>query len=471
MATLTYVTEAGSSGHGNSNGGETEGLWEQLLQFIEEGHVIPVVGQELLTTSVGGRSIGLYSYLAEQLCERLGKRLGPRPVEGALTLNEVACRYLAKGGELEDLYSTLKTIMPRPDALQIPAQLLQLAEMPFKLFVSVTFDTLLERAINQAHFGGRDRAQVFAYSPQAVTDLPGTGEPLDKAVFHLFGRLSAVPDYAVTDEDVLEFVHSLQSETRRPNVLFDALNRSHVLIIGSTFSGWLARFFFRIAKRERLSMARGKTDFVADRSVGEDAGLVYFLNHFRTRTKVFPGDAVGFVSELHRRWTKRQPALPKSVDVVLPPPAEMPADAVFLSYASEDRAAAEVIKKELERAGIDVWFDRDDLVAGDNFSEKIKRNIESCSLFMPVISRHTLTLRKRFFFQEWRHAEKVAMRVSPRTRFIVPVAIDREASPDELGFFRDLHWTRLPDGQPTPGFVAEMRQFYRDYHRATASAA
>ena len=429
------------------------------------------MGQELLTTSLGGRSVGLYPYLAEQLCERLGKRLGPRPVEGALTLNEVACRYLAKGGELEDLYSTLKAIMPGPEALQIPAQLLQLAEMPFKLFVSVTFDTLLERAINQVHFGGGSRAQVFAYSPQATADLPATGEPLDKAVFHLFGRLSAVPDYAVTDEDVLEFVHSLQSETRRPNVLFDALNRSHVLIIGSTFSGWLARFFFRIAKRERLSMARGKTDFVADRSVGEDAGLVYFLNHFRTRTKVFPGDSVDFVSELHRRWTSRQPALRKTVDVPLAPPAEMPADAVFLSYASEDRAAAEAIKKELERAGIDVWFDRDDLRAGDNFSEKIKRNIEKCSLFMPVISRHTLTLRKRFFFQEWRHAESVAMRVSRRMRFIVPVDIDRAASPDELGFFRELHWTRLPDGQPTPGFVAEMRQFYRDYHRATASAA
>lgn len=394
-------------------------------------------------------------------------------MEGPLTLNEVACRYLAKGGEIEDLYSTLKTLMPPPDALEIPAPLLQLAEMPFKLFVSVTFDTLLERAINQAHFGGRDRAtQVFAYSPQAVADLPAHGEPLDKAVFHLFGKLSAVPDYAVTDEDVLEFVHSLQSETRRPNVLFDALNRSHVLIIGSTFSGWLARFFFRIAKRERLSMAHGKTDFVADRSVGEDAGLVYFLNHFRTRTKVFPGEAVAFVSELHRRWTKRHPPLGESVVVLPPPPPpDMPAAAVFLSYASEDRAAAEAIKIELERAGIDVWFDRDDLQAGDNFSEEIKRNIETCSLFMPIISRHTLTLRKRFFFQEWKHAEKVAMRVSPRMRFIVPVAIDKAASPKELGFFHDLHWTKLPDGQPTTGFVAEMRRHYRDYHRATASAA
>ena len=50
---------------------ETERLWEQLLQFIEEDRVIPVVGQDLLTTTLGGRSRPLYSVLAERLRERL----------------------------------------------------------------------------------------------------------------------------------------------------------------------------------------------------------------------------------------------------------------------------------------------------------------------------------------------------------------------------------------------------------------
>jgi hypothetical protein len=336
-------------------------------------------------------------------------------------------------------------------------------------------------------FEGRAKTDVLAYSPQTAADLPVDGQVENAAVFQLFGRLSAVPDYAVTDEDVLEFMHVLQSETRRPNALFDALNRSDVLIIGSTFSGWLARFFLRIAKRERLSMARGKTDFVADRWVREDTGLVTFLNHFRTRTKVFPGEAVAFVDELHHRWFERHPV---QQTVTVPgtgadqaeteprgdaarPTSDMPAGALFLSYASEDLAAAMKIREALEAAGVDVWFDKQELRAGDIFEAKIRRNIDRSALFVPVISRHTLTLEPRFFRLEWRQAERVAEQVPPQRRFIVPVAIDATQETDDAmpQTFRSVQWTRLSGGQPTPEMVAELRQIYRAYHRASASAA
>ena len=39
--------------------------------------------------------------------------------------------------------------------------------------------------------------------------------------------------------------------------------------------------------------------------------------------------------------------------------------AVFLSYASEDAAAAERIATALRDAGIEVWFDKSELRGGD----------------------------------------------------------------------------------------------------------
>ena len=45
----------------------TERLWDQVLQFIEEGRVIPVVGPELLTLEVGGRTAHLYGYLVSRI--------------------------------------------------------------------------------------------------------------------------------------------------------------------------------------------------------------------------------------------------------------------------------------------------------------------------------------------------------------------------------------------------------------------
>ena len=42
-----------------------------------------------------------------------------------------------------------------------------------------------------------------------------------------------------------------------------------------------------------------------------------------------------------------------------------PTGAVFLSYASEDAAAADRIATALRSAGIEVWFDKSELRGGD----------------------------------------------------------------------------------------------------------
>jgi hypothetical protein len=296
-------------------------------------------------------------------------------------------------------------------------------------------------------------------------------------VFHIFGRLSAVPDYAVTDEDTLEFVYSLQSETQRPNLLLDELARRQILLIGGNFPDWLGRFFLRVAKRERLWLARGRTDIVADARMRDDPGFVAFLKGFSTRTKVFQGGgAVEFVAELSRRWTERHPESdstapdPAPAARALGDPLEMVAGSVFLSYASEDRPVVDALRQDLEAAGVDVWFDRQALEAGDDYEAKIKRNIENASLFVPILSRHTLTAQRRFFRIEWDHAEKVAVQAPASMRYIVPVAID-DISPNDPAIperFRKLNWVRPESGRPgapNSELIAILRQLFRDYQK------
>ena len=41
----------------------------------------------------------------------------------------------------------------------------------FKLFVSVTFDSLLADAINATRFGGNAKTEEIAYSPNDIQDL------------------------------------------------------------------------------------------------------------------------------------------------------------------------------------------------------------------------------------------------------------------------------------------------------------
>ena len=178
-------------------------FWEILIQLIEEGQVIPVVGSDLLTVSEGADQKLLYPYLAEKLALSLG--VSPEKLPAGEELNEVACRYITGGNRIEDIYPALKTITSRCEAtLAIPAPLLKLADIrPLRLFVTTSFDSLLARALNHVRFGGHDVTRVLAHSPAELQDLPrdltGPGELAaadSPIVYHLMGKVSATPAYA-----------------------------------------------------------------------------------------------------------------------------------------------------------------------------------------------------------------------------------------------------------------------------------
>ena len=68
-----------------------------------------------------------------------------------------------------------------------------------------------------------------------------------------------------------------------------------------------------------------------------------------------------------------------------------PPPSVFLSYASEDRAAARAIRDALATTGLDVWYDESDLDGGDVWDQKIRRQIRECDFFVPIVSAQTET--------------------------------------------------------------------------------
>ena len=217
-----------------------------------------------------------------------------------------------------------------------PAVLRKLTQITdFDLFVTTTFDPLLERAVNLERYDGQPMAEVVAYAPNRVADLPAERGQLKRAVvYHMFGRLSASPTYVISDEDMLEFICALQSEHLTPEKLFHELEHNHLLLIGSDFSNWLARLFLRMAKRKRLSDPRDVGEVLADDHTLDDARLVAFLQQVSVRTRVY-GGAEAFVSELHRRWMQRQgvasPGAVATPQRFLPPAREMPDNAIFIS--------------------------------------------------------------------------------------------------------------------------------------------
>src|ERR1700729_2439172 len=440
--------------------------WDDLLSFIEERRVIPIVGPELLLVSTDRGPRLLYDWVAEKLAGRLNVDVSALPQP--YTLNDVVCWFLAARGRREEAYVRVRSIIK--DANFAPPEALRrlAAITDFDLFVSTTFDSLLEQAINAERFGGAPNTEVLSYSPNRVTDLPTERDRLQRpVVYHLFGRVSASPTYGISDEDLLEFICALQSEHLAPEKLFHELEHNHLLFIGSNFTNWLARLFLRMAKRQRLSDPRDVGEVLADDHSSEDDRLMAFLQQVSVRTRIYIG-AERFVGELHARWqARRKPSTPAAqagaTARFLPPAREMPDNAVFISYAREDLAAVQLIKAGLEAAGITTWFDFDRLEVGDDYDRKIQRNIARCSYFIPVVSATTQRRLEGYFRREWSYAIDRARNMADGALFILPVSIDATNAAEALvpDKFKALHFNQLPGGAVPADFAQRLGDFMR----------
>ena len=134
------------------------------------------------------------------------------------------------------------------------------------------------------------------------------------------------------------------------------------------------------------------------------------------------------------------------------------ATAVFLSYASQDAAAARSICGALRAAGLVVWFDQSELRGGDAWDALIRKQVKECALFVPIISANTDARSEGYFRREWNLAVHRMMDMADDRAFLLPVVIDQtiEASARVPDRFRERQWTRLPRGEADENFAGHV---------------
>jgi Tol biopolymer transport system component/DNA-binding winged helix-turn-helix (wHTH) protein len=144
-----------------------------------------------------------------------------------------------------------------------------------------------------------------------------------------------------------------------------------------------------------------------------------------------------------------------------------PSRAVFLSYASQDTQAAQRICEALRAGGIEVWFDQSELRGGDAWDQKIRREIRTCALFIPVISRSTQARTEGYFRLEWHLADQRTHLMARSRPFLLPVCIDDmpELHAEVPESFAAVQWARLPAGQSSPAFVERVQSLLSSEER------
>jgi TolB-like protein/Tfp pilus assembly protein PilF len=133
--------------------------------------------------------------------------------------------------------------------------------------------------------------------------------------------------------------------------------------------------------------------------------------------------------------------------------------AVFLSYASQDAETARRICDALRATGVEVWFDQSELVGGDAWDAKIRGQISSCTLFVPLISANTQARLEGYFRLEWKLAAQRTHTMADEKTFLLPVVIDttRDVEAKVPAEFKTVQWTKLPGGETPEKFCARVK--------------
>jgi len=454
--------------------------WDDLLDFVEQGKVIPIIGEAAVTFSDEDRP--LYPWLATELAGRLS--VPPEMLPDFPTVSSVAQSHLARGGERNQIYSRLHRILKDP-ALTPGPTLRRLCEVEgFRLALTTTFDPLLERAMDAAGNGTGGHTLVGAFFPGASQkDLPARLVELQqKTLYHLLGRVSvAAGEFVALEEDLLDFLSELPrhlgTDVMR-NLSADL--RSHALLaIGMNFSDWIVRLLLRIARQDSLSrvsihswLAEGPLEKVSK-------SMVLFFGGVSKSIQVVECDPPAFVAELARRWRERRPAPPIPNGAGLggsSPGAGLgaPIGLVFLSYAREDEAAARRIKAGLEAAGCTVYFDRERLGAGMNFHYQLEDQVSRhCALFISVVSEFTESaVGDNYFRRErfWASERAKSFSDIDREEFYLPFLI-HERKPGGLQheprIFSGCQWNVCPGGVAPDGLAERVSAIQRKFRSRT----
>ena len=219
--------------------------WSKLIRDIHHGQVVPLIGPELIMVpgAGGGPPVPLRQYLAPLLA--ISERIN---LSGDIpdTVSGVVSAYLLAGGKRADVYDEIRELLdgikdePPSDTLR------QLARVSgFDFWIAGTYDHQLSKALEAERVDYDPKHDLLRYHPTAPVDI---AEPIEKTcLYHILGDYDTYPDFAVWEEDYMEFVCGLIENRDTLEKLFRLLKKRYLLILGAPASDWIVRFLLRAA--------------------------------------------------------------------------------------------------------------------------------------------------------------------------------------------------------------------------------
>lgn len=274
----------------------------------------------------------------------------------------------------------------------------------FRMVLTTTIDPYVEIAMEKVWGKGGFRV-LSIYGDEGLRDISPNDskfsefDEIQPTLFYVFGkadvkRPTKENPFVLTENDAMSVIHKWFS-TKGPKELLKYIQTEgmKILSVGCKFDDWLFRFFWFILRGNIDNLSSGQ---VAVEFTKEDEKLRHYLE--QQNVKLFP-DARLFMKEAADKLLEAMDMgkLPKK------------GDGIFISYAHEDKYIALPLYYRLCEQGYNVWID-EKLEPSEKYDKRITNAINSCKIFMPILSSQVIADLKQDEFryyrtEEWRQAQ------------------------------------------------------------------
>lgn len=415
--------------------------WDVLIEAAMAGNVVPVIGPDIVCEYNGGLNINevIISSISRQLKLSETPKTFSQLVYDTEFLGNLKKKLKNDSLTKDVIYALVNNLFNNSKNIELyfrPSnalkRLLQIKLFPF--VITTTFSPVVENAMREVWQNRNVNVLSFCRNPQKDTK-PGIGditspEDMNKpTLYYMFGKASGQPhSFVLTDNDMLEFCQAWLSDQTRPRNLCAQLKDKYLLMLGCGYSDWLFRFIWFCMNKTSDVKTTGL--MAQDKTTNET--LVQYLRRIDTflPENKTPED---IISEIERRIVSYHESH-ESEWFTRPPKSGTD---VFISYSRSDSNVADALYHFLVDNGLNVWYDRNNLLGGSKFMDEIYNAISNAKVFIPIITKHIEkeAMSAHVYRKEWSKAIELQESMGNRT-FIIPI--------NEEGL--DFYSTDIPSG-------------------------
>lgn len=263
-----------------------------------------------------------------------------------------------------------------------PAVVSLLESKAFRVVLTTSPSPIVEQ-IMRGVWG--DSLKVLSLSSREMSDInlsdkvDGDKSLMPPTLYYIFGRPDAANnDFALNDNEKIEKMKVWLGSGAPENIL-KYVRSKKLFAYGCKFDDWFFRFLWH-AFRPNGDISKGDVALSFDiENSEEDRRLRDYLQRYKVH---IVDDPEQYISRLADKISSSMTEFTGHFNI---DPNDLHRH-VFISYTHRDYVNAMRIYNRLVEEKIPVWLDHYSLGGGDKFDKEINKGIESCGVFLPILS-------------------------------------------------------------------------------------